>query len=76
MSLPTESKMARKFFGISLAAFAVYLANVVMGGPLKRPPFLSDIQEMLALLVSVGSFVFGTLAQEAAADPKVDEPHP
>lgn len=53
------------WFVCAAACFALFFANVVMGGPLKMQPFLSDVQEMLALLVSVSLFVFGTLALEA-----------
>lgn len=65
MSTPHRSTRARNLFAISLACFALFLFNVVMGGPLHRPPPLNDVQEMLALFVSVGFFVFGTLAKEA-----------
>jgi hypothetical protein len=73
MKQATDNKLARRLFGVSLAVFAIYFANVVVGGPLRRPPFLSDIQEMLTLFVSVSFFVFGTLAKEAKTDPRAAE---
>ena len=68
MSKPTVQKsLARRMFALALLVFLVFFANVVVGGPLRRPPFLSDIQEMVTLFVAVGFFVFGTLAKEAQA---------
>lgn len=65
MSAPHRSTRARWLFMASSVCFALFVLNVVIGGPLHRPPPLNDVQEMLALFVSVGFFVFGTLAKEA-----------
>lgn len=52
---------------LSLLTFVAFLANVVIGGPLRMKPWLGDIGEMLTLFAAVVLFVAGALAREAAA---------
>lgn len=53
--------------GLSLLTFSIYFLNVLLGGPLGRKPWLSDVMEMLTLFLAVGFFVAGTVAREAEA---------
>jgi hypothetical protein len=50
---------------LSLLTFGIYFLNVLMGGPLVRRPWMSDIAEMLTLFLAVILFVAGTVAREA-----------
>ncbi len=52
---------------LSLLAFSVYFLNVLVGGPLGRKPWMSDIGEVLTLFLAVVLFVAGTIAREAQA---------
>jgi hypothetical protein len=49
---------------LSLLTFGIYFLNVLVGGPLGRKPWLSDVAEMLTLFVAVIFFVAGTIARE------------
>lgn len=51
--------------GLSLSTFALFFLNVLLGGPLRMKPWMSDVTEMLTLFVAVIFFVAGTLAREA-----------
>ena len=51
--------------GLSLLTFAAYFLNVLIGGPLGRRPWMSDVAEMLTLFVAVIFFVIGTICREA-----------
>jgi len=53
--------------GLSLLTFAVFFLNVLVGGPLGRKPWMSDVWEMLTLFVAVVFFVVGTICREAQA---------
>lgn len=53
--------------GLSLLIFGIYFLNVLIGGPLGKKPWMSDVQEMLTLFVAVIFFVAGTLFREAEA---------
>ena len=50
----------------SLVVFLVFGANVVLGS-FAGAPFLTDVQEMLTLLVSSVLFVIAILKREAVA---------
>lgn len=51
--------------GLSLLIFCVYFLNVLVGGPMGRKPFMSDVGEMLTLFAAVIFFVAGTICREA-----------
>ncbi|MEZ5658287.1 MAG: hypothetical protein R3E83_07065 [Burkholderiaceae bacterium] len=51
--------------GLSLLTFAVFFLNVLIGGPLGKPAWMSDITEMLTLFAAVVLFVIGTIARES-----------
>jgi len=53
--------------GLSLLVFCFYFLNVLVGGPLGRKPWMSDLWEMLTLFVAVAFFVVGTICREAQA---------
>jgi len=65
MSQPRVQFLGSLALGLSLAVFAVFLLNVVIGGPLGKKPWMSDLWEMLTLFVSVFLFVVGTICREA-----------
>ena len=49
--------------------------DVLLGGPLGRKPWMSDVAEMLTLFLAVVFFVAGALAREAEAiDASPDAP--
>jgi len=54
--------------GLSLLIFAIYFLNVLIGGPLGKKPWMSDVGEMLTLFAAVVFFVAGTLFREAQLD--------
>lgn len=54
--------------GMSLLIFAAYFLNVLIGGPLGKKPWLSDVWEMLTLFVAVIFFVAGTICREAQSN--------
>jgi len=49
---------------LSLLVFAIYFLNVLVGGPLGKQPWMSELWEMLTLLLAVALFVSGTIARE------------
>ena len=55
--------MLRTAFLVAGASLAVFTANVTLGA-LRRPVFLSDVQEMLVLFGAVLAFVIAVLAIE------------
>lgn len=55
-------------FLFGMLVFAIFVVNLVMTGILKKPPFISDVVEMLLLFVAVGFFVMGILQREADVD--------
>lgn len=67
MSSPGIRKFGSVALGLSLLTFAVFFLNVLVGGPLRMKPWLSDVGEMLTLFCAVILFVAGTLAREATA---------
>lgn len=73
MTAPRLQAVGTFALGLSLLTFAVFFLNVLLGGPLKMKPWMSDVGEMLTLLVAVIFFVAGTLAREATAKPPDDE---
>ncbi len=52
---------------LSLLTFAIFFINVLIGGPMRQEPWMSDVGEMLTLFVAVVLFVCGTIAREAQA---------
>ena len=66
MTQTPGDKFGSAALGLSLLVFGVFFANVVIGGPLRMKPWLSDVGEMLTLFAAVVLFVAGTLAREAA----------
>lgn len=75
MPTPIARTVARVALGLSLLTFGLYFLNVLMGGPLGHKPWLSDVGEVLTLLLAVSLFVAGTLACEAMG-PAGSEPRP
>ena len=71
MASPSFRRLGNVALGLSLLTFALYFANVLIGGPLGKRPWMSDVGEMLTLFVAVIFFVAGTLAreEEAGLDP-------
>jgi hypothetical protein len=53
--------------GLSAVIFGIYFLNVLVGGPLDRKPWMSDVWEMLTLFVAVSFFVVGTICRESEA---------
>jgi hypothetical protein len=49
---------------LSLLTFGVFFLNVLIGGPLGMKPWMSDVGEMLTLVLAVILFVAGTVARE------------
>ena len=49
---------------LSLLIFAIFFLNVLIGGPLGKKPWMSDVGEMLTLFVAVIFFVAGTICRE------------
>lgn len=60
------------FLFASIAVFAVYFANVVLGAFVGNA-FLGDVGEMLVLFVAAILFVVAILQKEAARDQKRDQ---
>jgi uncharacterized membrane protein YoaK (UPF0700 family) len=63
---------------LSLLTFAIFFLNVLIGGPLGKKPWMSDVWEMLTLFAAVVFFVAGTLCREVQsargnADKEVNE---
>ena len=65
MSSPTLKTVGRAALGLSALVFGVFFLNVLIGGPLGRKPWMSDVWEMLTLFVAVVFFVVGTICREA-----------
>ncbi len=65
MSQPRIQLAGSIALGLSLLVFAVFFLNVLIGGPLGKKPWMSDVWEMLTLFVSVSFFVVGTICREA-----------
>lgn len=59
-------RLDRVAFAVAVALFAGFFSNVALGAA-GEAPFLTDIQEMLALFASVGAFTIGVLRCEAIA---------
>lgn len=78
MTKPTARAVGNLALWLSLLVFAVYFLNVLLGGPLGRKPWMSDVTEMLTLFLAVILFVAGTLARERQAqnDAKGSPPAP
>lgn len=51
-------------FYLAAALFLVFVANLVLAGIFHKPPFLSDIWDMLVLFFAVGLFVLGIVQKE------------
>jgi len=68
MTRPGVRKTGSVALGLSLLVFAVFFLNVLVGGPLGRKPWMSDLSEMLTLFVAVIFFVVGTICREAQSD--------
>ena len=62
------STNGRLAFVIGFVLFSVFIANLFIAGILKLPAFLSDVQDMLTLFLSVGFFVLGIVQNEAEAE--------
>jgi len=67
MALPSTRTVASVALSLALLTFAIYFLNVLIGGPLRMKPWLSDVGEMLTLFLAVILFVTGALAREAHA---------
>ncbi len=67
MALHSARSVGNVSLGLSLLVFCVFFVNVLLGGPLGRKPWMSDVAEMLTLFLAVIFFVAGTLAREAQA---------
>lgn len=65
MAMSSARSVGNIALGLSLLTFAIFFGNVLLGGPLGRKPWMSDVVEMLTLFVAVIFFVAGTLAREA-----------
>ena len=65
MALSSARSVGNVALGLSLSTFAIFFLNVLLGGPLRMKPWMSDVVEMLTLFVAVIFFVAGTLAREA-----------
>jgi hypothetical protein len=65
MAYPSVQFIGRLALGLSLLIFAIFFLNVLVGGPLGRKPWMSDLWEMLTLFVAVVFFVVGTICREA-----------
>lgn len=58
---------------LSLLTFGAFFLNVLVGGPLRMKPWISDVGEMLTLGLAVILFVAGTIAREYEANQKEAE---
>ncbi len=67
MTTPKTQVVGSLALGLSLLTFTIYFINVLIGGPLGQKPWMSDVGEMLTLLLAVVLFVVGTIAREAQA---------
>lgn len=65
MTTPRIQVVGSLALGLSLLTFAIFFTNVLIGGPLGQKPWMSDVGEMLTLLLAVVLFVVGTIAREA-----------
>ena len=68
MALPSARSVGTVALGLSLLTFAIFFLNVLLGGPLGRKPWMSDVAEMLTLFLAVIFFVAGTLARETESN--------
>ncbi len=73
MTTPKTQVVGSLALGLSLLVFTIYFINVLIGGPLGQKPWLSDVGEMLTLLLAVVLFVVGTIAREAQVLSKTSE---
>lgn len=67
MAMNSARSVGNVALGLSLLIFGIFFFNVLLGGPLGRKPWMSDVGEMLTLFTAVIFFVAGTLAREAQA---------
>ena len=67
MAMPSARSVGNVSLVLSLIVFCIFFLNVLIGGPLGRKPWMSDVMEMVTLFVAVIFFVSGTLAREAQA---------
>lgn len=67
MTSPRLKTAGSVSLALSLLIFAVFFLNVLIGGPLHKKPFMSDVGEMLTLFAAVIAFVTGTICREAQA---------
>lgn len=65
MTTPKTQVVGSLALGLSLLTFMIYFINVLIGGPLGQKPWMSDVGEMLTLLLAVVLFVVGTIVREA-----------
>ena len=65
MARPGVELIGRVSLRLSLLVFAIFFLNVLIGGPLGRKPWMSDLWEMLTLFLAVLLFVVGTICREA-----------
>jgi hypothetical protein len=65
MSSPILKTVGRTALRLSVLVFGVFFLNVLIGGPLGRKPWMSDVWEMLTLFIAVVFFVVGTICGEA-----------
>lgn len=75
MTTPRIQVIGSLALGLSLLTFAIYFINVLIGGPLRLKPWLSDVGEMLTLFLAVVLFVVGTIAREAQVLARNAEQH-
>ena len=73
MAKPTARSVGNLALWLSLLVFGVFFLNVLLGGPLGRKPWMSDVTEMLTLFAAVILFVAGTLARERQARNDADQ---
>jgi hypothetical protein len=65
MTRPRVQIFGNAALALSLLIFGIFFLNVLVGGPLGRKPWMSDVGEMLTLFAAVVFFVAGTLFREA-----------
>jgi Kef-type K+ transport system membrane component KefB len=68
MALPSPQSVGRVALALSALTFVAFFLNVLVGGPLGRKPWMSDVSEMLTLFVAVVFFVVGTICREAESN--------
>ncbi len=74
MAKPRIRSIGNWALWLSLGTFIFYFLNVLIGGPLKSKPWMSDLWEMLTLFVAVIFFVAGTICREIEANRDQAEP--